>query len=836
MAISISNMIEATDSVYSAFLNLKTLLEDTNKKVLDQKYEEAAKVMVGKVPSLANQTEEDQIKNIAQLYEAVNTTLKEGDYQDVNTLLNKTEDVISFVNSVISEGIDNIDIILSKYFSLYQTGESFVIQNGLQGGTTIPLNNRKRISYEDMKSSGYDNGGGYSTVFSSGYSNEDGSYNILVTPILPDGNVLTADTLDQYANSILNGESQGSKVVLQRYYGKGGQAVSDADAERLHETQEATDKVSDSMRDLASMILEVLESLGMVKSTTKTTKTKNDDIYPLWQRVLNSSLGVDLSLFKNGLVTNGRQAVNIFDQNSQKTIISQTLRSLLNKNTLADIQNSGLIKYGATTSTLNNSGNTKTLDMQATVKSMQDYVYSLSASSEESQAYTDSVRQEIEALLDFQANALTATEEAANITTEEYKELIGDTYNTLEALGMNAFDLGLVETVDGVTKFRENSVAAAQELIKQKSAIVAFGEAITDTKGSIETLRKEIDQNFTQIAVNRGEYSGTVIGSLSRASQVEILNKIKAETDKIMEKPELKNIGLTEDILTKSILSGGNVNDLVSILNIDTSDKEIKGIEQSILDAARKEAIDSIIRIQNENQKNGTLSSTSSWKGLVTDEEKLIEATRLLDENKADSIAIRNYKDLLSQDENLKNTANNTDEILTLLQNYFDINNELVKTQEEKERSDIEAENSKRISSYFDQFNTERNLNIPSYDNFENYISSLKEIFTGTYTYKGNTISQQNTIESFGYDKNTQWSEFTKDLGNQNIDDIKNTVKDFVSELGDEKLTDLFDKLSSDSIEDFAIRFSQVVDSATKLKDTSSELGDTFKIHSRIIF
>lgn len=73
-------------------------------------------------------------------------------------------------------------------------------------GGNVDLHLRPKISLEDMKSAGWDEfDDEYATLFSSVYSNEDGTIAMNFTPILPDGRVLSPGELQQYAEDVIAG-------------------------------------------------------------------------------------------------------------------------------------------------------------------------------------------------------------------------------------------------------------------------------------------------------------------------------------------------------------------------------------------------------------------------------------------------------------------------------------------------------------------------------------------------------------------------------------------------------------------------------------------------------
>ena len=105
---------------------------------------------------------------------------------------------------------------------------------------TVDLTSRPEVSAEKMRKSGWEvNDDEVATVFSSGYSNESGDTTITVTPILPNGEVLTPEELDQYANEILKTGKDEKGILIKAHYGEDSIEQSNRYAEALHSVQEA---------------------------------------------------------------------------------------------------------------------------------------------------------------------------------------------------------------------------------------------------------------------------------------------------------------------------------------------------------------------------------------------------------------------------------------------------------------------------------------------------------------------------------------------------------------------------------------------------------------------
>lgn len=105
---------------------------------------------------------------------------------------------------------------------------------------SVDLTNRPQVDAQKLKDVGWEDAGeGTATVFSSSYSNEKGDKTIVVTPILPNGDVLEPEALSNYAEGILAGQSDTEGIGIRTYIGDDSIAQSDRYAESLHKVQEA---------------------------------------------------------------------------------------------------------------------------------------------------------------------------------------------------------------------------------------------------------------------------------------------------------------------------------------------------------------------------------------------------------------------------------------------------------------------------------------------------------------------------------------------------------------------------------------------------------------------
>ena len=105
---------------------------------------------------------------------------------------------------------------------------------------SVDLAHRPVIDASELSDMGYQNvGDGTATVFSSGYSTDDGKKTIVVTPILPNGDVLEPEALDHYANEILETGKDTQGIGIRTFEGDDSIQQANNYAEMLHQVQQA---------------------------------------------------------------------------------------------------------------------------------------------------------------------------------------------------------------------------------------------------------------------------------------------------------------------------------------------------------------------------------------------------------------------------------------------------------------------------------------------------------------------------------------------------------------------------------------------------------------------
>lgn len=105
---------------------------------------------------------------------------------------------------------------------------------------SVDLAHRPVIDASELSGMGYQNvGDGTATVFSSGYSTDDGKKTVVVTPILPNGDVLEPEALDHYANEILETGKDTQGIGIRTFEGDDSIQQANNYAEMLHQVQQA---------------------------------------------------------------------------------------------------------------------------------------------------------------------------------------------------------------------------------------------------------------------------------------------------------------------------------------------------------------------------------------------------------------------------------------------------------------------------------------------------------------------------------------------------------------------------------------------------------------------
>ena len=135
----------------------------------------------------------------------------------------------------------------------------------------IDLQNRPQVDSQKLRDVGWDvEGNGTATVFSSSYSDDKGN-TVVMTPILPNGDVYEPTALKEYANEILSGAEDTKGLELRMFSGEDSVAQADRYGEALHRAQEAwygtDDAQKQAMTTLQGYSAELLHSIDYQDGT-----------------------------------------------------------------------------------------------------------------------------------------------------------------------------------------------------------------------------------------------------------------------------------------------------------------------------------------------------------------------------------------------------------------------------------------------------------------------------------------------------------------------------------------------------------------------------------------
>lgn len=179
-------------------------------------------------------------------------------------------DELEYLKKITTEDTDNKSKV-EKYGS--------AMQEYFGKDSSIDLANRPMVSSSKMKAKGWDvEDGSYATVLSGAYSNEGETAAITVTPILPDGEVLTEEELTKYATEIVNGADPatyefevngktytGEDIILAKHNGEDPIEEAKEYGQALHEAQEEYDKLRDTLNINTTIDENGIEGLSEIK-------------------------------------------------------------------------------------------------------------------------------------------------------------------------------------------------------------------------------------------------------------------------------------------------------------------------------------------------------------------------------------------------------------------------------------------------------------------------------------------------------------------------------------------------------------------------------------------
>lgn len=505
--------------------------------------------------------------------------------------------------------------------------------------------------------------------------------------------------------------------------------------------------------------------IGPYQSQVKSSSSK--DTYPLWQRILNQTLGVDLALFKNKGVVNGKQAFDIFNQQSQRDTFKNVFREMLNTKSLAD--STKIIAYDNVLTPAGNSSNLgrQKINYEKTYKNLELFAIGLDSSAKETRAFSDSLKQQIDAVNDFYAEAVTITENAENIYDPAYQKYLEKLYKNIEATGTNAFDLGFKRLSDGSLIFEEMSVEAAEKW-KQENLVLQEGiSALADFKEGLIAAKEETKNLANELKVSSGLYNAGFMANLSKEGQ----QKVNDSMRQILDRKEYENLSgyISADDILNFLANSSDVEEVKSRISTKIGfTKEDLGLENDVIkeefNKRYQAAIDKfskydadLIAVQEGIIKNKAAYS-QDWKNVTYNKTTQAQRNELWDIVKKDP-RYNNLRDkwqtaynekealkadLTDIDEN-KDTKNKLEEILETLTNLY-------------------TEVKEGIDEIHIQENIQKGL---TYRNATNDVredsSRMHSFLLNSDLANGNKISQQWIANELGLtDLNTSLSDFYK--------------------------------------------------------------------------
>lgn len=283
----------------------------------------------------------------------------------------------------------------------------------------------------------------------------------------------------------------------------------------------------------------IIAQSAIINSETNKPDTVNFDTYPLWQRILNKTFGTELSLFKNGAIKTGDQAVNLWANQQQRTGIASISRAMMNTMSYKDVLGN---LAGVNTDPRNRNyviGNTSNngvsqIDWKQTYKNFTDFAMSMESATSVTQAYVDSLTADTDSLKDFMTQAFTITEDATNVYDPSYREHLGKLADNIKALDANAYDMMFKRDDNGeIVGLRENAAEAARALLEEKNTMLAFADAVSMAKTEIDSMNQQIRSLNFSTDLNLGKYSNSKKFEGMRQEDIEsTIEKLGQELDK----------------------------------------------------------------------------------------------------------------------------------------------------------------------------------------------------------------------------------------------------------------------------------------------------------------
>ena len=596
--------------------------------------------------------------------------------------------------------------------------------------------------------------------------------------------------------------------------------------------------------EIAKIVESYLSSKGQVAEEPLSFKELNPktDPYPLWQRIISNTLGVDLNLFKNtgngkGWATNGRQALELYQKQMEKqtikSVLSATMSSMGVRTALGIIGKGGNYAGSAYSVSNNSQDGTRQINWKELYKNTKDFAMSMESSAEVTRAYADSLSQSQSALEDFLSSSITQMEEPANIWDKSYQKVLGGYAENIKAVDANAFDMLFEELAPGVYKMREGATDAAYSLLSLNRNTMQVAEAMASAKDKIKGLESEIKTTtgYSSLLINnhnRTSLFGSISAENTKALTEEMMSMLLPYTEKgqLLENKAL--FPLIQSYIDNGYL--GKSNGYVTPNNGDR-EKQIEALNQSIgnmtknLDNLAGGKFDyegnqkKIYEIQNQIAsyfQQGKGSQTYALQAALNDR---ISQTEIFAEIEQ-LIAARDKKQeelkRLNEGAEIENNkAASEDEMYELLKEIFDKLLEKYKAKESQESLERYYGTTKPLETYTSPFlNGERR---PGSDLTQQYmLNKIGE--TGTWNNYRNKLIQD--------EKGNYNLAYIRDLANSKTAENDETLKELLEKLGNGDLGKTF----GESINQLGGEgFKALLDALDKVIEKELQIGDNEK-------
>ena len=196
-------------------ITLSEYQEDIDKltdryRILEQEAEDYANQ-----PLISEEAYREDMAGIQALLDYANTNIT--DPMMLQYFYDEAKDMADRLGAEIIESADGVFLSVEGSYDQTLTHMREAIASKL-----LDLRNRPKLGLQDLVNAGYDvgqieNEDDLVTLYSHTFSNEEGTAAVTLTPILPNGEVISPEALEDYANQILAGAIDVDGLVLGTY-------------------------------------------------------------------------------------------------------------------------------------------------------------------------------------------------------------------------------------------------------------------------------------------------------------------------------------------------------------------------------------------------------------------------------------------------------------------------------------------------------------------------------------------------------------------------------------------------------------------------------------------